>query len=433
MLKRISRRQLLALGAASLGGLALGQQKDRLRIGVVIPTKSSSTPVRLFGPEIAGDAARMGAVMGGEEVGGNAGLMGKQVDVLINSAPNGEAALRAAQRLVASEEVFALVGGFGNDQAAALSKVAAERKILFYNIGNPSDSFRGEACNKYTFHVEASAAMYLDALIGWFVRAGFRRWFFVYPNSADGQALYKRMNSGISQRHWGAQEAGKTLVGADKPEYKGAIEAIRKAKPQVVMALLEPFEQLNFLTQYDAAGLNIPITGFPYPVAQTRDFYIATKASAPKLGTWHRASTWEARLDAYGARELNSRFMQRWGTPMDASAWAAYETIKMLFEVASFADSIEGNKLVEYIRTPSTVFDIHKGIGISFRPWDNQMRQSLYLVKTSTKALSGSELNRRFNSVDLVGELPAIYRPGTDPIERLDQLGDGPRASRCKL
>jgi len=32
-----------------------------------------------------------------------------------------------------------------------------------------------------------------------------------------------------------------------------------------------------------------------------------------------------------------------------------------------------------------------------------------------------------------VGELPAIYMPGTDPIERLDQLGDLAAESSCSL
>jgi len=33
--------------------------------------------------------------------------------------------------------------------------------------------------------------------------------------------------------------------------------------------------------------------------------------------------------------------------------------------------------------------------------------------------------------VSLVGELPAIYMPGTDPVERLDQLGDLRDRTRC--
>jgi hypothetical protein len=71
------------------------------------------------------------------------------------------------------------------------------------------------------------------------------------------------------------------------------------------------------------------------------------------------------------------------------------------------------------------VFDIWKGIGVSFRSWDRQLRQSLYLVKISETQ------EDPFLMATLVGELPAIYMPGTDPVERLDQLGDLRDASRC--
>ena len=33
----------------------------------------------------------------------------------------------------------------------------------------------------------------------------------------------------------------------------------------------------------------------------------------------------------------------------------------------------------------------------------------------------------------LVGELPEIYKPGTDPVERLDQIGVLRRESSCAM
>ncbi len=71
------------------------------------------------------------------------------------------------------------------------------------------------------------------------------------------------------------------------------------------------------------------------------------------------------------------------------------------------------------------MFDLWKGIGTSFRPWDHQMRQSMYLVKIR------EDEPDPFAMGILVGELPAIYLPGTDPIERLDQMGDLEDRSTC--
>ena len=82
--------------------------------------------------------------------------------------------------------------------------------------------------------------------------------------------------------------------------------------------------------------------------------------------------------------------------------------------------------MLAYLTAPTTVFDLYKGIGTSFRPWDRQLRQSVYLV-----GLSESDPDP-FSMAILVGELPAIYLPGTELVERLDQIGDLEAESRCR-
>jgi ABC-type branched-subunit amino acid transport system substrate-binding protein len=275
--------------------------------------------------------------------------------------------------------------------------------------------------------MEASAAMYLDALAAWFIQAGFRNWFVIHEEGAEGQALYQRARKSLLERHFGARETGRAPVSASRTDFQAILEAIRRARPQVVLLLLGAEAQLSFLGQYEAARLDAAVTGFPYPETQTRAFFAASRSRAPRAGSGHRAVLWEAKLDAYGARELNARFRERFKKPMDPSAWAGYQSVKLLFEAASFGGSLEGPRLVGYLESPGTVFDVHKGIGVSFRPWDHQLRQSLYLVKIDPQAKDD------WNLAGLVGELPAIYRPGTDPIERLDQLGDLQRESRCRF
>lgn len=113
--------------------------------------------------------------------------------------------------------------------------------------------------------------------------------------------------------------------------------------------------------------------------------------------------------------------------PMDGPAWAAYQAVKMLYEAAAFGGATDADTVIGYLENPTTNFDIWKGIGASFRPWDHQLRQPLYLIKINTEA------ENAFKLASLVGELPALYLPGTDPLERLDQLGDLERASECRF
>ncbi|HEX7021829.1 MAG TPA: hypothetical protein VF171_03160, partial [Trueperaceae bacterium] len=91
------------------------------------------------------------------------------------------------------------------------------------------------------------------------------------------------------------------------------------------------------------------------------------------------------------------------------------------------ANTQDADKLVSYLQAPTTVFDVYKGIGTTFRPWDNQLRESLFLSKINAEAKTA------WDRATLVGELPAIYKPGTDPIERLDQIGILQAASQCSF
>ncbi|MDX2006853.1 MAG: ABC transporter substrate-binding protein [Meiothermus sp.] len=425
-------RTLLLLTLVALGA-AQAQAPKLMRIGLIVPVRTGVETMVSAPYEYAGDLARMGGIMAGDEIGQNAELLGVQVKVVLASAPTAEAATRAAERLIATENVFALVGGIGPGQAEALAKVAQARRVLFFNIGNPSNALRGEQCNRLMFHVEASASMYLDALADWFVRSSFRRWFFVYPKTPEGQALYSRMIKAVTVRHWGAREVGKAEVVVSQPDFGRELEAIRRSNADVVLMLLGAEDQATFLSQYDGTDLKALVTAFPDPISQTRDYYSALRVMAPKSSAGFRATLWETTMDRYGARELNARFSQRWGQAMDAPAWAAYQSVKMLYETASQAQSVDAAKLVAYLENPQTVFDVHKGIGVSFRPWDHQLRQPMYLVKLNARSSASVELSKRIAMASLVGELPAIYRPGTSVVERLDQLGDMRRDSKCRF
>lgn len=435
--RKLSRRQLLALGGTTIAAgwleRAFGQAQPEAqlyRLGLVLPTPGDAGSPSGVGYGAVTDAARAGATMAGDELGFNAQLLGQRLELQIVDAPNAEAAVQAAERLISTEEVFGFAGGYGEETARALSQLAVERQTPFFNIGSASDALRGSACNRYTFHVEASAAMYLDALTAWYIRSQFRNWFYVYPDTDEGRALYDRALFALTERHFGAEEVGSAAVDPSEQDAAAIASEIERSGADVVLLLTDAPSQLDFLAEFDRAGVAAEITGFPYPATQTRTFLEASRTTAPTAGTGFRASLWEAKIDAYGAREINQRFRDRWGMPMDGPAWAAYQSVKMLYESAAFGGGTETDNILGYLENPATNFDVWKGIGVSFRPWDHQLRQSLYLVKINPEETEDDDL---FGQATLVGELPALYLPGTDPLERLDQLGDLERASPCNF
>ena len=418
---RPSRRAVLAGGAALLAAPALGVGVAPLRIGAVLPLGGPALPLGRENLGVAAEAARMGFGLAEEDVGRNAELLGRALEVVYANAPGPEAAARAGRRLLAGGATV-LVGGYSEAEAAALSEVAEEGGAAFLNMGATSDALRA-ACRPGTFHVEASAAMYLDAIAGWFVRAGFRRWHLVASDTPEGAARAGRAAEALSARHWGAEVAGRTVVPLGR-DFSGAVAEIRGSEPEIVLVLTDWLSQLDYLAAHHAAGLAAAVTGFPEAMAQTREFYALARQAAPEAGTGQRAALWEATLDAYGARELNARFGARWGRPMDPPAWTAYQAVKIAFEASMRAGAPDGAAIAAALADERAVFDVHKGIGVTFRPGDRQLRQSLYLVRVEPPGAPGHDLRSLLARATLEGEMPAIYMPGTDPVERLDQLGD---------
>ncbi len=413
---------------AGIASGALGQTPGvdlPIRIGALLPAmpESGSAPLDFA----VAEAARSAAEMTADEFNFNAEILGLDFALVTEHPTDTEALLEAAGRLIDEEGVFALLGGFGTEQALALSTFAEERQIPFFNIGASSDSLRNKACSRFTFHFAPSEAMYLDALVGWFVRAGLRRWFFVHEDDPERESQYRRATWSIRNRHFGAREVGRVALAPGTSDFGRAINAARRNDAEVILLLIEPEAQLTFLEQYEATGLEAQVTGFPDLGAQTRMFFLASRDAAPRAGSGFRSTAWEATLDAYGARELNTRFLARFGTPMEYPAWAVLQAVKILFEAATFGGSLEGEEVVAYLESSTSVFDVYKGIGITFRPWDHQLRQSIYLVDIRPEAEGPRD------AVLLVGELPAIYMPRTDPVERLDQIGDLKRESQCRF
>lgn len=416
------KQGVLRLGWVGLSLLLLAQTMAQpVVVGMVLPSADGSGVLA----DALARAAEEGTIMAAEEQAFNAEMFGIEFEVEVAYANDPASAVAAAERLVDELGTFAVAGGFGPGVAEALAAWSAERRLPFLNIGSSDDVLRHEACQATTFHIEPSAAMYLDSLAGWYVRAGYRQWYVVHGDDPTGAAEHDRLAQSLRERHFGARIVGRVAVQDGGGDAGTVAAALRRANADLVVLLVSAEEQLRWLAELDAAGVRVEVAAFPHPEAQTRAFFEASRSAAPNLGTLHRGLAFEATLDAYGARELNARYRLRWDRPMDPSAWAAYQAVKILFEASFFTGTTDADAIVAHLTAPTTVFDVWKGIGTSFRPWDRQLRQSLYLVRISTTQ------DDPFTMGLLVGELPAIYMPGTDPLERLDQIGDLAAQSRC--
>lgn len=230
----------------------------------------------------------------------------------------------------------------------------------------------------------------------------------------------------MTARHFAVGEVGAAPL-TDEIDGAALAEAVEVTGADLLVLLVSPEEQLRIMGDLQSAGFTGQVATFPHPETQTREFFAALVEVAPDI-LHYRTVLWEPTLDTSGSIEFNARYRNRFdGETMDGPAFAAYHAVKILFDSAFFGGSADPADIVAYMSSPNAVFDLHKLLGVSFRPWDHQLRQPVYLVQVQPDEGSAFDLGL------LVGQLPELYLPGSDPLERLDQIGDLAGRSTCRF
>ncbi|NNL99438.1 MAG: hypothetical protein HKO62_01720 [Gammaproteobacteria bacterium] len=98
------------------------------------------------------------------------------------------------------------------------------------------------------------------------------------------------------------------------------------------------------------------------------------------------ARAWESTMRKYSATQLNTRYREHAGRPMDDEAWAGWAAIKVATDQLAGGAVATPDELIDALRKPIS-FDGIKGVSQSFRP-NGQMRQRLLLVAGNGKIVA---------------------------------------------
>ena len=143
----------------------------------------------------------------------------------------------------------------------------------------------------------------------------------------------------------------------------------------------------------------------PYRTTRPRPVFGAVGLTAE---SWHQ--TWER----YGAPQLNNRFLAKAGRPMTGRDWPAWMAAKLVIAAAQRTRGGGFRDIAARILTDPS-FDGVKGLAVSVRPWDHQLRQAVLLTT--------------YDSVAASAPLPGFLHATNE----LDTLGDDRPETPCHL
>ncbi|ABM60664.1 ABC transporter substrate-binding protein [Verminephrobacter eiseniae] len=238
------------------------------------------------------------------------------------------------------------------------TRAAAAAQALLLNVSADDDSLRGADCAPHLLHTLPSLRMRSDALLQYLAARKWRKGLLLHgPLPADRQQqaafLQSAKRFGVA---WSAQR---------------------------------PFKLSNDPRERDLSNLNLLTTGVDYDAIVVADSAGEFARSLPYASALPRpvagangltAQAWHWAWERNGGPQLSRRFGKSAGRPMTSFDWAAWAAVKAVVAAVTLWPQAGFARQREALISGEVVLDGFKGPRLSFRPWDGQLRQPLFLA-----------------------------------------------------
>ena len=274
----------------------------------------------------------------------------------------GPSAAETAKALVAKGTKY-LVLALPADEVLTVADSVKGTGAVVFNAAAPDDRLRGAECRANVFHVVPSRAMQTDALAQYLTLMRWRKIFLIVgPNEADKLYAEAVRNS--------ARKFGLKIT-AEKPWTFGPLAKARGDTPTRAEAMVF------------TRGLDYDMAIVADEAGDWGD-YVSYRTVDPRLvgGTQGLvATTWSPVLETWGAAQAQNRFRRLAGRlmrPLDYQVWAS---VRAVGDAATARKGADPAVIAPYLTDPAFSLPAYKGVSLSFRPWDHQLRQPLIVVQ----------------------------------------------------
>ncbi|HET6619993.1 MAG TPA: ABC transporter substrate-binding protein [Dongiaceae bacterium] len=329
-------------------------------LGEAIP---EPPPLSLVEP-IAKDKGIAGAQLAIEDNNTTGKFLHQDFELVQKIIPAGGDLKGAASELAKAGQKL-VIADLAAPRLTELADMPDMKDAIILNVRAEDDSLRVSNCRANVFHLIPSRAMKADALGQWLVSKKWMRWVLVYgtndPDKAFADAIRrtaKRYRAEIVEERAYEFEAGSRRTDTGEAQ-------IREQMTQLTQRLPD-YDVMIVADESEVFGDYLPYrTWDPRPV-------VGTQGLVPTA--WHRSQ------EQWGGTQLQRRFERashRWMLERDYAAWEAVRTIG---EAVSRTNSGDAASLHKYIMSDDFALAAFKGKALSFRKWNQELRQPILLA-----------------------------------------------------
>lgn len=249
-------------------------------------------------------------------------------------------------------------------QLLSIADIARDDGVLLFNVGATDDALREEECRVNVFHVAPTRSMLADGLAQYLIWKQWPRWVLLYGSHERDQLFADALRRAATR--FGGQIVGEKEfkdTGTARRTDTGVVQ-IQRQMP-VFMQDLPDHDVVLVADESEVFGTYVPFhTWIPRPVA-------GTAGLVPSA--WHPAS------EQWGGSQIQNRFAKASGRRMlskDMSAWTA---ARIVGDAATRTQGADEQKIEAFIRADGFSIAAFKGQKLTFRKWNWQLRQPIFL------------------------------------------------------
>jgi ABC transporter substrate binding protein (PQQ-dependent alcohol dehydrogenase system) len=249
-------------------------------------------------------------------------------------------------------------------QLLSIADIARDNGVLIFNVGASDDILREEECRANVFHTAPTRTMLADGLAQYLIWKQWRNWVLLYGSHERDQLFAEALRRAATR--FGGQIVAEKLfedTGTARRTDSGIVQ-IQRQLP-VFMQDLPDHDVVLVADESEVFGTYVPFrTWIPRPVA-------GTAGLVPSA--WHPAS------EQWGGTQIQNRFAKANGRRMLSKDMAAWTAARIVGDAATRTQSAEPQKIEAFIRSDDFSIAAFKGQKLTFRQWNWQLRQPIFL------------------------------------------------------
>jgi branched-chain amino acid transport system substrate-binding protein len=279
-----------------------------------------------------------------EQVNKAGGILGRQVDLLVEDSANDVGTgVQKTRKLIDRDEVDIIFGDVNSGIAYAMSQVTSEKKKLHLVTGGHTDPITGKDCKWNVFRVCNSTTMDVNAIADTLIEKFGKKWYFLTPDYAYGHSVQAGFEKKLKEK--GGSFAG-DLIPLGTPDYSAYLIKAKANGPNVLIDLMAGADQVNTLKQFVQFGLNkeMAIGGTLFELES-----VLAVPDEAKIGWWTMEWWWD-QPNIPAVKQFSDAMKARTGKTATARNWFGFAAIHTAALIANQEKTLDAPKLAKALQ-----------------------------------------------------------------------------------